>query len=97
MANRFPSPESGIINSFSHVQNQTMNQISFRPLSRGLSIPSAKLYTLSHVVVFPSPESGIINSFSKMLLRKHGNGCFRPLSRGLSIPSAYSKGFSRDN
>ena len=39
--------------------------VSFRPLSRGLSIPSemAKFYSRS-VVTFPSPESGIINSFA---------------------------------
>ena len=37
---RFPSPESGIINSFRILRFLIQGYLSFRPLSRGLSIPS---------------------------------------------------------
>ena len=37
---RFPSPESGIINSFTNVNWEETIMKRFRPLSRGLSIPS---------------------------------------------------------
>ena len=36
----------------------------FRPLSRGLSIPSYLIVVPAEFAMFPSPESGIINSFS---------------------------------
>ena len=39
----FPSPESGIINSFDQGNSWTQYPQSFRPLSRGLSIPSRRL------------------------------------------------------
>ena len=43
----FPSPESGIINSFDMWVNLEKLLLSFRPLSRGLSIPSSSTNILA--------------------------------------------------
>ena len=87
-ASKFPSPESGIINSFVIGSAQKKAGDCFRPLSRGLSIPSLTASSCGERIKRFRPLSrglSIPSSLFSTTSRKRLS--FRPLSRGLSIPS----------
>ena len=84
----FPSPESGIINSFISYSVLNLNSLKFPSPESGIINSFLKAQAKkAKKMAFPSPESGIINSFPAATVVANLLWSFRPLSRGLSIPS----------
>ena len=85
---KFPSPHPGIINFFPMAQGQSILNIRFRPLIRGLSISSQiRLAWLKAGWGFRPLIRGLSISSTDVCRCRSQPRRFRPLIRGLSISS----------
>ena len=86
----FPSPESGIINSFAAQVAAETQSPGFRPLSRGLSIPSKMAEnTLRKYISFRPLSRGLSIPSAPAVLYSYGAGRFPSPESGIINSFSY--------